>query len=83
MVQDRKRQAELAKLQQTSEKQQSVLKRKVEEVSSLHNYCYFHPEIYYTAVMSGTFVANDLLPAVVFLERNMLLQYYCLSHRSK
>lgn len=31
-IQDRKRQAELAKLQQTNEKQQSVLKRKVEEV---------------------------------------------------
>ena len=32
LFQDRKRQAELAKLQMTSQKQQSVLKRKVEEV---------------------------------------------------
>ena len=33
-LQDRKRQAELAKLQMTNQKQQSVLKRKVEEVKS-------------------------------------------------
>ncbi|XP_025088015.1 chromosome-associated kinesin KIF4-like [Pomacea canaliculata] len=34
MQKDRKRQAELAKLQQTNEKQQSVLKRKVEEAAA-------------------------------------------------